>query len=130
MDPTFGPLEAMRLSVMTDSPVWVILSEVRTSPGQIHQKFYSKWAKIGQSILGILEGFWGLEVAQGVVELVLNWFLWILWILWILRVLSLVPGLSEMFQVTGDPGRLGPRFETFFACYTPNHRVGLLAPDL
>uniref|UniRef100_A0A665U689 Alpha-1,3-mannosyl-glycoprotein 4-beta-N-acetylglucosaminyltransferase B n=1 Tax=Echeneis naucrates TaxID=173247 RepID=A0A665U689_ECHNA len=29
VDPTFGPLEAMRLSVMTDSPVWVILSEVR-----------------------------------------------------------------------------------------------------
>uniref|UniRef100_A0A671UDB1 Alpha-1,3-mannosyl-glycoprotein 4-beta-N-acetylglucosaminyltransferase B n=1 Tax=Sparus aurata TaxID=8175 RepID=A0A671UDB1_SPAAU len=28
VDPTFGPLEAMRLSVMTDSPVWVILSEV------------------------------------------------------------------------------------------------------
>lgn len=29
MDTTFGPLEAMRLSVMMDSPVWVILSEVR-----------------------------------------------------------------------------------------------------
>uniref|UniRef100_A0A3B1KI87 Alpha-1,3-mannosyl-glycoprotein 4-beta-N-acetylglucosaminyltransferase B n=1 Tax=Astyanax mexicanus TaxID=7994 RepID=A0A3B1KI87_ASTMX len=28
VDPSFGPLEAMRLSVMTDSPVWVILSEV------------------------------------------------------------------------------------------------------
>uniref|UniRef100_A0A7N9ATQ8 Alpha-1,3-mannosyl-glycoprotein 4-beta-N-acetylglucosaminyltransferase B n=1 Tax=Mastacembelus armatus TaxID=205130 RepID=A0A7N9ATQ8_9TELE len=28
VDPTFGPLEAMRLSVMTDSPVWVILSEI------------------------------------------------------------------------------------------------------
>uniref|UniRef100_A0A8P4KJH9 Alpha-1,3-mannosyl-glycoprotein 4-beta-N-acetylglucosaminyltransferase B n=1 Tax=Dicentrarchus labrax TaxID=13489 RepID=A0A8P4KJH9_DICLA len=34
VDPTFGPLEAMRLSVMTDSPVWVILSEVRT-PGRV-----------------------------------------------------------------------------------------------
>ncbi|KAF0040284.1 hypothetical protein F2P81_008519 [Scophthalmus maximus] len=29
VDPTFGPLEAMRLSVVTDCPVWVILSEVR-----------------------------------------------------------------------------------------------------
>lgn len=29
VDATFGPLEAMRLSVLTDSPVWVILSEVR-----------------------------------------------------------------------------------------------------
>lgn len=28
MDSSFGPLEAMRLSVLTDSPVWVILSEV------------------------------------------------------------------------------------------------------
>uniref|UniRef100_A0AAR2JBH4 MGAT4 A/B/C C-terminal domain-containing protein n=1 Tax=Pygocentrus nattereri TaxID=42514 RepID=A0AAR2JBH4_PYGNA len=28
VDPSFGPLEAMRLSVTTDSPVWVILSEV------------------------------------------------------------------------------------------------------
>ncbi|KPP76559.1 alpha-1,3-mannosyl-glycoprotein 4-beta-N-acetylglucosaminyltransferase B-like [Scleropages formosus] len=28
VDPAFGPLEALRLSVMTDSPVWVILSEV------------------------------------------------------------------------------------------------------
>uniref|UniRef100_A0A674NU36 Alpha-1,3-mannosyl-glycoprotein 4-beta-N-acetylglucosaminyltransferase B n=1 Tax=Takifugu rubripes TaxID=31033 RepID=A0A674NU36_TAKRU len=31
VDPSFGPLEAMRLSVLTDSPVWVILSEVRRS---------------------------------------------------------------------------------------------------
>uniref|UniRef100_A0A7N6BPW0 Alpha-1,3-mannosyl-glycoprotein 4-beta-N-acetylglucosaminyltransferase B n=1 Tax=Anabas testudineus TaxID=64144 RepID=A0A7N6BPW0_ANATE len=31
VDPTFGPLEAMRLTVMTDSPVWVILSEVSCS---------------------------------------------------------------------------------------------------
>uniref|UniRef100_A0AAX7SHZ6 Alpha-1,3-mannosyl-glycoprotein 4-beta-N-acetylglucosaminyltransferase B n=1 Tax=Astatotilapia calliptera TaxID=8154 RepID=A0AAX7SHZ6_ASTCA len=30
VDPSFGPLEAMRLSVITDSPVWVILSEVRS----------------------------------------------------------------------------------------------------
>ncbi|KAG7234863.1 hypothetical protein INR49_003673 [Caranx melampygus] len=30
VDPTFGPLEAMRLSVITDSPVWVILSETST----------------------------------------------------------------------------------------------------
>ncbi|KAG8004368.1 hypothetical protein GBF38_009338, partial [Nibea albiflora] len=28
VDPTFGPLEAMRLTVVTDSPVWVILSEI------------------------------------------------------------------------------------------------------
>ncbi|XP_054886924.1 alpha-1,3-mannosyl-glycoprotein 4-beta-N-acetylglucosaminyltransferase B [Poeciliopsis prolifica] len=28
VDPTFGPLEAMRLTVTTDSPVWVILSEI------------------------------------------------------------------------------------------------------
>uniref|UniRef100_A0A8C9VAJ3 Alpha-1,3-mannosyl-glycoprotein 4-beta-N-acetylglucosaminyltransferase B n=1 Tax=Scleropages formosus TaxID=113540 RepID=A0A8C9VAJ3_SCLFO len=28
VDPAFGPLEALRLSVMTDSPVWVILSEI------------------------------------------------------------------------------------------------------
>ncbi|CAF93364.1 unnamed protein product, partial [Tetraodon nigroviridis] len=28
VDPSFGPLEAMRLSVFTDSPVWVILSEI------------------------------------------------------------------------------------------------------
>uniref|UniRef100_A0A4W4HH88 MGAT4 A/B/C C-terminal domain-containing protein n=1 Tax=Electrophorus electricus TaxID=8005 RepID=A0A4W4HH88_ELEEL len=28
VDPSFGPLEAMRLSVLTDSPVWVILSEI------------------------------------------------------------------------------------------------------
>lgn len=30
MDPAFGPLEALRLSIQTDSPVWVILSEVRS----------------------------------------------------------------------------------------------------
>lgn len=29
MDPSFGPLEAIRLSIQTDSPVWIILSEVR-----------------------------------------------------------------------------------------------------
>ncbi|XP_017162528.1 alpha-1,3-mannosyl-glycoprotein 4-beta-N-acetylglucosaminyltransferase B, partial [Poecilia reticulata] len=28
VDPTFGPLEAMRLTVTMDSPVWVILSEI------------------------------------------------------------------------------------------------------
>ncbi|XP_075869775.1 alpha-1,3-mannosyl-glycoprotein 4-beta-N-acetylglucosaminyltransferase B [Nelusetta ayraudi] len=28
VDSSFGPLEAMRLSVLTDSPVWVILSEI------------------------------------------------------------------------------------------------------
>lgn len=28
MDPSFGPLEAIRLSIQTDSPVWIILSEV------------------------------------------------------------------------------------------------------
>uniref|UniRef100_A0AAZ3PSR7 Alpha-1,3-mannosyl-glycoprotein 4-beta-N-acetylglucosaminyltransferase B n=1 Tax=Oncorhynchus tshawytscha TaxID=74940 RepID=A0AAZ3PSR7_ONCTS len=28
VDPTFGPLEALRLSVITDCPVWVILSEI------------------------------------------------------------------------------------------------------
>uniref|UniRef100_A0A2K5HPF8 Alpha-1,3-mannosyl-glycoprotein 4-beta-N-acetylglucosaminyltransferase B n=1 Tax=Colobus angolensis palliatus TaxID=336983 RepID=A0A2K5HPF8_COLAP len=32
VDPAFGPLEALRLSIQTDSPVWVILSEVR--PGR------------------------------------------------------------------------------------------------
>lgn len=29
VDPSFGPLEAVRLSIQTDSPVWIILSEVR-----------------------------------------------------------------------------------------------------
>lgn len=29
VDPSFGPLEAIRLSIQTDSPVWIILSEVR-----------------------------------------------------------------------------------------------------
>lgn len=33
VDPSFGPLEAMRLTVITDSPVWVILSEVRPIRG-------------------------------------------------------------------------------------------------
>ncbi|XP_066134635.1 alpha-1,3-mannosyl-glycoprotein 4-beta-N-acetylglucosaminyltransferase B isoform X1 [Saccopteryx bilineata] len=28
VDPAFGPLEALRLSIQTDSPVWVILSEI------------------------------------------------------------------------------------------------------
>uniref|UniRef100_A0A3Q2YLY1 Alpha-1,3-mannosyl-glycoprotein 4-beta-N-acetylglucosaminyltransferase B n=1 Tax=Hippocampus comes TaxID=109280 RepID=A0A3Q2YLY1_HIPCM len=28
VDPTFGPLEAIRLSVISDSPVWIILSEI------------------------------------------------------------------------------------------------------
>lgn len=28
VEPSFGPLEALRLSIQTDSPVWVILSEV------------------------------------------------------------------------------------------------------
>ncbi|XP_074068279.1 alpha-1,3-mannosyl-glycoprotein 4-beta-N-acetylglucosaminyltransferase B isoform X2 [Macrotis lagotis] len=28
VDPAFGPLEAIRLSIQTDSPVWVILSEI------------------------------------------------------------------------------------------------------
>ncbi|KAM9311306.1 alpha-1,3-mannosyl-glycoprotein 4-beta-N-acetylglucosaminyltransferase B [Gastrophryne carolinensis] len=28
VDPSFGPLEALRLSIQTDSPVWVILSEI------------------------------------------------------------------------------------------------------
>ncbi|KAI3351127.1 hypothetical protein L3Q82_005606 [Scortum barcoo] len=36
VDPTFGPLEAMRLSVLTDSPVWVILSEAASF---FHQDF-------------------------------------------------------------------------------------------
>lgn len=31
VDPAFGPLEALRLSIQTDSPVWVILSEVRSA---------------------------------------------------------------------------------------------------
>uniref|UniRef100_A0AAV2KDB2 MGAT4 A/B/C C-terminal domain-containing protein n=1 Tax=Knipowitschia caucasica TaxID=637954 RepID=A0AAV2KDB2_KNICA len=28
VEPSFGPLEAIRLTVVTDSPVWVILSEI------------------------------------------------------------------------------------------------------
>uniref|UniRef100_A0AAY4BQG2 MGAT4 A/B/C C-terminal domain-containing protein n=1 Tax=Denticeps clupeoides TaxID=299321 RepID=A0AAY4BQG2_9TELE len=28
VDSSFGPLEALRLSILTDSPVWVILSEI------------------------------------------------------------------------------------------------------
>ncbi|XP_025063617.1 alpha-1,3-mannosyl-glycoprotein 4-beta-N-acetylglucosaminyltransferase B isoform X2 [Alligator sinensis] len=28
VDPSFGPLEAIRLSIQTDSPVWIILSEI------------------------------------------------------------------------------------------------------
>ncbi|KAI1234115.1 hypothetical protein IHE44_0003828 [Lamprotornis superbus] len=28
VDPSFGPLEAVRLSIQTDSPVWIILSEI------------------------------------------------------------------------------------------------------
>lgn len=28
VDPSFGPLEAVRLTIQTDSPVWIILSEV------------------------------------------------------------------------------------------------------
>uniref|UniRef100_A0A4W3HET9 Alpha-1,3-mannosyl-glycoprotein 4-beta-N-acetylglucosaminyltransferase B n=1 Tax=Callorhinchus milii TaxID=7868 RepID=A0A4W3HET9_CALMI len=30
VDPAFGPLEGFRLSILSDSPVWVILSEVQT----------------------------------------------------------------------------------------------------
>lgn len=32
VDPSFGPLEAVRLSIQTDSPVWIILSEVSPAP--------------------------------------------------------------------------------------------------
>lgn len=32
VDPSFGPLEAIRLSIQTDSPVWIILSEVSQAP--------------------------------------------------------------------------------------------------
>uniref|UniRef100_A0A8U7MYG0 Alpha-1,3-mannosyl-glycoprotein 4-beta-N-acetylglucosaminyltransferase B n=1 Tax=Corvus moneduloides TaxID=1196302 RepID=A0A8U7MYG0_CORMO len=32
VDPSFGPLEAIRLSIQTDSPVWIILSEVSRAP--------------------------------------------------------------------------------------------------
>lgn len=32
VDPSFGPLEAIRLSIQTDSPVWIILSEVNRAP--------------------------------------------------------------------------------------------------
>lgn len=32
VDPSFGPLEAIRLSIQTDSPVWIILSEVSPAP--------------------------------------------------------------------------------------------------
>lgn len=42
VDPAFGPLEALRLSIQTDSPVWVILSEVRSGcrdgPNQLDLK--------------------------------------------------------------------------------------------
>ncbi|KAJ6667895.1 hypothetical protein lerEdw1_016216 [Lerista edwardsae] len=33
VDPSFGPLEAIRLTIQTDSPVWIILSEVIGSSG-------------------------------------------------------------------------------------------------
>lgn len=37
VDPAFGPLEALRLSIQTDSPVWVILSEVSgAGQGPLH----------------------------------------------------------------------------------------------
>lgn len=37
VDPSFGPLEAIRLSIQTDSPVWIILSEVsRASSAPCH----------------------------------------------------------------------------------------------
>uniref|UniRef100_A0A8D3DFC7 Alpha-1,3-mannosyl-glycoprotein 4-beta-N-acetylglucosaminyltransferase B n=1 Tax=Scophthalmus maximus TaxID=52904 RepID=A0A8D3DFC7_SCOMX len=43
VDPTFGPLEAMRLSVVTDCPVWVILSEVRAhTSSRINTVFVNK----------------------------------------------------------------------------------------
>uniref|UniRef100_A0A670ICN8 Alpha-1,3-mannosyl-glycoprotein 4-beta-N-acetylglucosaminyltransferase B n=1 Tax=Podarcis muralis TaxID=64176 RepID=A0A670ICN8_PODMU len=34
VDPSFGPLEAIRLTIQTDSPVWIILSEVICFPGE------------------------------------------------------------------------------------------------
>ncbi len=41
MDASFGPLEALRLSVLTDSPVWVILSEVRHNTS-VHHLFLTQ----------------------------------------------------------------------------------------
>lgn len=55
VDPTFGPLEAMRLSVLTDSPVWVILSEVRP-PGT---RFKPVWPTTTFYSLRLLRGPWG-----------------------------------------------------------------------
>lgn len=36
VDPSFGPLEAIRLSIQTDSPVWIILSEVSWASAAPH----------------------------------------------------------------------------------------------
>uniref|UniRef100_A0A8C1X2T3 Alpha-1,3-mannosyl-glycoprotein 4-beta-N-acetylglucosaminyltransferase B n=1 Tax=Cyprinus carpio TaxID=7962 RepID=A0A8C1X2T3_CYPCA len=41
VDASFGPLEALRLSVLTDSPVWVILSEVRHNT-TVHHLFLTQ----------------------------------------------------------------------------------------
>ncbi len=41
VDASFGPLEALRLSVLTDSPVWVILSEVRHNTS-VHHLFLTQ----------------------------------------------------------------------------------------
>lgn len=41
VDPAFGPLEALRLSIQTDSPVWVILSEVRQNRAGHRNRSYS-----------------------------------------------------------------------------------------
>lgn len=52
MDSSFGPLEAMRLSVLTDSPVWVILSEVSLS----HRKCTERgWREGGGAALSSSE---------------------------------------------------------------------------
>uniref|UniRef100_A0A3Q2XD31 Alpha-1,3-mannosyl-glycoprotein 4-beta-N-acetylglucosaminyltransferase B n=1 Tax=Hippocampus comes TaxID=109280 RepID=A0A3Q2XD31_HIPCM len=39
VDPTFGPLEAIRLSVISDSPVWIILSTKKKKKAQLSQSF-------------------------------------------------------------------------------------------
>lgn len=50
MDTTFGPLEAMRLSVMTDSPVWVILSEVRLPGTRLKAAFVWGFKELSEGI--------------------------------------------------------------------------------
>uniref|UniRef100_A0A8C6WQB4 Alpha-1,3-mannosyl-glycoprotein 4-beta-N-acetylglucosaminyltransferase B n=1 Tax=Neogobius melanostomus TaxID=47308 RepID=A0A8C6WQB4_9GOBI len=46
VEPSFGPLEAIRLTVITDSPVWVILSEV----GHVKNNF-NAWFQFFQHLI-------------------------------------------------------------------------------